>query len=279
VVPAYNAEATIDDCARSLLQLKEPAGGIEIIVVDNDSTDETLRHLRQYEDRIRILSEPRRGSSAARNLGIVRTRSEIVVFTDADCIVDSGWVNNLLGPLVDPRVGATGGRILSREGGNWIEQFGELMHDHHRAIEINRRPTIIGMNFAARRSVLERIGLFDPDLIRGQDTDLGWRIHAAGYQIRYCHEATVCHLNERTLSGLFFDGVDHGRSQALLRAKYFDRQPSLAIESKSAARRIARAAMRCLSSGDRPTNLCELIYNSGKLYGDLKWSRSIIRSR
>jgi O-antigen biosynthesis protein len=275
VVPAFNAAATIDDCIRSLLRLNEPVGGMEIVAVDNGSTDSTILHLEQYKSRIRILHESIRGSSAARNRGIVEPRGEIVAFTDADCVVDPGWILILIAPLADPSIGATGGRILSREGCNWIERFGETMHDHRRAIEAYRRPAIIGMNFATRRSILDRVGLFDPDLMRGQDTDLGWRIHAAGYQIKYCHDAVVRHRNESTLRGLFFDGLDHGRSQALLRAKYPDRQRSIAAETKAARRTIARSAMRCALSGDRPTNLCELIYTLGKLYGDLRWWRAV----
>jgi len=123
-----------------LLQLEEHIGAIEIVVVDNNSTDATLRHLKQYEGRIRILHEQRRGSSAARNCGIVQARGKILAFTDADCIVHSGWLSNLIPPLADPLVGASGGRILSHEPCNWIEKFGEIMHDHRRAIEINRRP-------------------------------------------------------------------------------------------------------------------------------------------
>lgn len=278
VVPAHNAQATIDDCVRSLLQLKPPDGGFEIVVVDNDSTDATLRFLKQYENRIRILHESIRGSSAARNLGIARARGKIVAFTDADCTVDSEWLVNLIPPLAEPSVGASGGRILSRKSSNWIERFGEVMHDHRRAIEVYRRPTIIGMNFATRRAILEEVGLFDIGLIRGQDTDLGWRIHGAGYQIKYCPGAEVRHSNESTVSGLFFDGVDHGRSQALLRAKYLDRQPSFAKETKSAGKKIARAAIQCISGDNRPTSICELVYTSGKLYGDLKWWRSVRRT-
>jgi O-antigen biosynthesis protein len=277
VVPAYNAEATIDDCVGSLLELKEPVGGMEIIVVDNNSSDATLRLLKQYEGQIRILREQKRGASAARNRAIVEARGKILAFTDSDCIAEREWVSNLIPPLTDRRVGASGGRILSLEPCNWIEKYGEVMHDHRRAIEIYRRPYIIGMNFAVRRSIFDEVGLFDIDLLRGQDTDMGWRIHAAGYQIRYCSGAEVHHLNESTLRGLFFDGVDHGHSQVLLAAKYPHQQASSSVQMRSAAKGIARRIMRGLMSKDRPTSVCELIYNSGKLYGQLKWSRSVNR--
>lgn len=275
VVPAYNAETTIDDCVRSLLRINHPLGGAEIIVVDNNSIDSTPHRLERYAPPIRILEQRTRGSAAARNLGIVESRGKIVAFTDADCTVEPDWTVNLITPLTDPSVGASGGRILAREDANWIEKFGEVLHDHRRALETYRRPHLIGMNFATRRAIFDEVGLFDIDLIRGQDADLGWRIHAAGYEIRYCHEARVRHLNEDTVLGLFRDGVDHGRAQALLRTKHFDQQRPLLVEVKSARKKIVRYAVRCVLNQDRRTNFCELIYASGKLFGDLKWSRRL----
>jgi mycofactocin glycosyltransferase len=279
VVPAYNAEETIDACIRSLLQLKKPAGEIEIIVVDNNSTDRTPQRIKEYAPAIRILHEPIRGASAARNCGVAQARGVILAFIDADCVADSRWLTNLIRPLADRYVGATGGRILAREPCNWIEKSGEVRHDHRYAIEVAIPPYLIGMNFATRASILQEVGLFDLDLFRGQDVDLGWRIHWAGYEIRYCPDAEIHHSDESTVRGLFLDGVNHGRAQALLGTKYSEQQLSIVRQMLRSGKKITRSAIGCVLSRSRAMSFCDLVYTSGNLYGELKWRRSINRAR
>src|SRR4051794_11500990 len=175
IVPAYNAESTIDDCIRSLLALRYPVGRLELRVVDNDSGDRTIEALRSYGDRIVLLHERKRGAAAARNAGVAGTQAEVVAFTDADCVVDPQWLEQLVVPLQDPRVAIAGGAIRGRASGNEIERFGEEIHDHRRAIEDLRPPYAISMNWASRRELLRELGGFDERFLRGQDVDLSYR--------------------------------------------------------------------------------------------------------
>src|SRR2546421_3172407 len=88
VVPILNGAATIDQCIRSILGLDFPPAQLEVIVVDNGSTDSTREVLGRYRDRIRVLSEPIRGPAAARNAGVRAACGRWIAFTDADCVVD-----------------------------------------------------------------------------------------------------------------------------------------------------------------------------------------------
>lgn len=210
VVPVYNGQRTIDDCVRSLLDLSASDPEFELIIVDNASTDGTAGLLARYGERARILYEARRGPSAARNRGLMNARGEIVAFTDADCVVHRDWLREIVRPLEDPAVGIVGGTILAREPCNDIERFGERIHDHRLAIEYYQPPYAITMNWASRRAVLESVGPFDPDLLRGEDGDLAYRIVQAGYRITFAPGAVVYHSNERTLLGLAREGYAHG---------------------------------------------------------------------
>src|SRR6266446_2916282 len=120
IVAAYNAQATLSECLESLLQLDYPHSHLEVLCVDNASTDATARILARYDGRVRTLREPRRGPAAARNTGVRHASGEVVAFTDADCVVERVWLRHLVSPLRDPRVGVVGGRIRSR-GRNPIE--------------------------------------------------------------------------------------------------------------------------------------------------------------
>src|SRR5262249_268139 len=90
------------------------------------------------------------------------------------------------------------------------ELFGERIHDHRRAILVWKPPYVITMNWASPRAVLERVGLFDEGLLRCEDVDLSYRIGAAGYRLAFAPDAVVYHRNERSVVGLFREGVQHG---------------------------------------------------------------------
>jgi len=211
IVPVYNAEATIDQCMISLLELNYPVAQREIIVVDNMSTDGTKRILQHYSSQITILQEAKRGPAAARNRGASRAQGEIVAFTDADCIVERNWLEKIVQPLKNHDIGFVGGRILARDTDNFIAKFGEKIHDHEQAITMYQPPYIITMNSALRLSVFQEVGLFNERLLRSEDVDLAYRIQQQGYTFVYQPAAIIYHKNETTLYGLFAEGFLHGR--------------------------------------------------------------------
>jgi len=210
IVAIYNAAATLRDCLESLLQIDYRSTHLELRCVDNASSDDTPRILRRYQDRIRIVREDKRGPAAARNAGLRYANGEIVALTDADCVVDPLWIRHLVGPLCDPQVGVVGGTILSRRPCNSIEAFGELIHDHHRALHEFKPPYAITMNWASRIDVLRAVGSFNEDLLRCSDVDWSYRMVRAGYRLAYARGAVVYHQNERTPWGLLREGYVHG---------------------------------------------------------------------
>ena len=211
IVPVYNAEVFLEECINSILNLDYPESKLEIIFIDNNSTGRSPAILKKYEGRIRVLTEKTQGAAAARNTGIRNARNEIIAFTDADCEVNRNWLKNLVKPLVeDEDIDAVGGRILSRDPCNSIERFGELLHDHQQALSSQRYPTFITMNILIRKPLLLEAGMFDEDFIRGQDTDLSFRLYRMGYRVSYANEAVVYHRNEKTLRGIFKEGFTHG---------------------------------------------------------------------
>ena len=98
VVPCWNGEQFLASCLNSLLDQTLPKRDYEVILVDNNSSDNTLSIARQYPD-IRIIQEKQRGAYAARNTGIKIARGEIIAFTDSDCVVDQNWLTSILRAL------------------------------------------------------------------------------------------------------------------------------------------------------------------------------------
>ncbi len=209
VIPVRNGEKSIGKCLESVLASKYQADHLEVICVDNHSTDGTASVLRRFQPRIRVVEESRRGPGAARNAGLRVATREFVAFTDADCMVDPNWLPNILKPLQE-NSGAAGGRILARPGAGAVEQFGELIHDHAAAIERDRPPYLITMNMASRVSLLRSIGLFDERWLRMEDCEISYRILQTGAQIGYRGDAVVYHHNRDTLATLAREGFLHG---------------------------------------------------------------------
>lgn len=279
VVPVRNGAATIAACLRSLLVLDWPAGRRELIVVDNASSDDTLGVLERFGDLVHVVREPRRGSAAARNAGIRNAKGARIAFTDADCVVDPGWLRHLLLPLDDPTVGIAGGRILALRPCNRVQLFGEKIHDHRRAIEKLDPPYAITMNWASRRAVLEESGLFNETLLRGSDVELAVLIRAGGHRLVYCHEAVVFHRNEATLYGLFNEGRDHGRASEMVRA--MGRHAMFLAPGRRfpTLGRIVRSARQAVTGPERFTALCAMVFDLGKATGRASTRLALTRSR
>jgi cellulose synthase/poly-beta-1,6-N-acetylglucosamine synthase-like glycosyltransferase len=271
IVPVRNGERTIDDCLRSLLELRYPADRLELRVVDNGSRDGTVEALRAYGDRIVLVHERRRGRSAARNAGLRGASGEVVAFTDADCAVDPDWLSLLVQPLREPGVGIAGGAILALPAANDIERFGEAIHDHRMAIEVYRPPYAITMSWASRREVLRELGGFDQRFRRGEDVDLSYRIVQAGYELAFVPEAVVRHHNEDSLPGLFREGFAHGFHGVRARKRHEDflRQFGHGRVNRRAYADIGSRLRDWAHGRDRARSSCEAVFNSGKKAGQL----------
>src|SRR6476619_5819684 len=140
VVPVFNAQQTLRECIQSLLNLNYPRAKLELVFVDNMSTDRTPEILRQYQQDIRILHESKKGPAAARNKGILNAAAEIIAFTDSDCVVDPDWLRHLIPPLEKPLVGIVGGTILAKRPCSEIERYDEIIHDHNSSINVFTPP-------------------------------------------------------------------------------------------------------------------------------------------
>ena len=271
VVPAYNADVTIDDCVESLLQLDPPSGNFEIIVVDNGSTDTTSERLERYSDRIRILHEKTVGAAAARNAGITHSRGDIVAFTDADCVASHDWLVNLIAPLSDPRVGIAAGAIQPKEHSSRIDAFSQRLYDQRAAI-MGSPSYAITANWASPAEILKEVGSFDESMIRGQDYELTQRILEAGYRVVYCEEAHVRISTPRTFYGLFIKGIQHGHAIALIDQKCSSSIPAGTPRTTTLMRRLVRNSIWSVVGNDRFEAVCKTIFNAGKLVGKMRWS-------
>lgn len=270
IIPAYNSEAAIKHCLDSLLASRCAGGPMELICVDNASTDRTAAMIDSYGPAVKLVRESKRGPAAARNAGLRAATRPIVAFTDSDCVVDSGWLAAIVAPIASGEADAVGGRILARRQAGTVERFGELVHDHAMAIEYYRPPYVITMNLAVRTDMLRSIGGFDERWIRLEDADLTYRLLDAGARVRYEAGAVIHHHNRDSLAKLAREGFLHGyyRPQFMQAyrdfiARYRERQagqepPRLPAEQPPAASELSPWQIRLLWR----------LFNTGKRAGE-----------
>ena len=196
VVPAYNAGETIGPLLDSLLNLDYP--GYEVIIVNDGSTDRTKEIVERYP--VRLINQPNRGASAARDAGLRAASGDLVAYVDSDVTVTPDWLKHILQPFSDPTIAATTGRTVflrSEKCASWL-----------RSMDIERRNTrrkvytrlANGPNAAFRREILLKVGGFDPRWYHAEDTEVSYRIWELGHRIQYVPEAVVHHVPEEDWS-------------------------------------------------------------------------------
>lgn len=277
IVPVFNGEETIRTCVESLLELDYPPDRFEVLVVDNRSTDRTRTILRDYP--VTVLEEVQIQSSyAARNLGIRRSRGEVLAFTDADCVVEHGWLRAIARAIASPDAGGVAGPIEAYGTDSPIEQY-----QAHRAIRAERAynhkvlPFAQTANAAYRRSVFDRIGLFNPGILFGGDLDLSWRMQRElGLRLVYEPLAFVWHRHRTTMQGLFALYEKNAIANCLLAQRYdhYKEYPKLRTLAYL-ARECLRSALRSLApvgAVERVrTSRLDAVRYAGEMWGWLRW--------
>jgi glycosyltransferase involved in cell wall biosynthesis len=224
----------------------------EIIVVDNNSSDETktvVATVAASDAPVRYVAAPVRGISFARDAGVAASRGIIQVFADDDIIAPPSWLAALVGTYAaHPDAWCVGGRILLelpvRDVPTWFDaRLAFYLTSRDLGMGVVRRhypQDVYAANFSVTREALRRVGLFNPSLrsrgdrkIAGDKTELIWRIQRAGGAVYYCGGATVAHrVPPSRLTKRFFRGQANwqGRAQGLLRVDDPTHGPQACIE-------------------------------------------------
>ncbi len=219
-VQVRNGEGFIGNCLTSVLGARYPLDRREILVVDNGSSDRTAEIVKRHP--VTYLFEPEIGPSHARNRGIEASSGEIVAFLDADCVVTKGWLEELVVPFAAPDVWGVAGEILSYPPETRAQRYMAMRKARWQkpAVESEGWPFAVTANVAFRRETFDRVGYFDPMLIRAQDKDFGRRFLSTGLKMEYSPKAVVFHRHRATTRGFFQQHQGWGFGAALLHVKY-----------------------------------------------------------
>jgi succinoglycan biosynthesis protein ExoA len=233
IVPVRNEEGFVEETLRPLFSQDYDPSRFEVIVVDGDSTDATrdiVTRLQQRHPQLKLLTNPRRLSSAARNIGVRDSRGEFVVVIDghsdidnphylrevADAFARSG-ADCLGRPQPLDATGATGLQHAIAAGrasrlGHHPASF--IYSDHEQLVP----PQSVAV--AYRRSVFDRVGHFDESFDACEDVEFNHRVDRAGLTCFFTPRIRVRYHPRASLRGLFRQLVRYGRGRARLLCKH-----------------------------------------------------------
>ncbi|UCN14620.1 glycosyltransferase family 2 protein [Cellulomonas iranensis] len=217
VVPAFEEELLIGNCLRSILRSEHPR--LEVVCVDDGSSDRTHRRMQevaQTDARVRVLRQQNAGKGAALNTGIAASRGDVVVLVDADGLFRPDTLTLLLRGFRHARVGAVCGNDRPVNLDHVLTRLLALIS--HVGTGLMRRaldvlgclPVVSGNIGAYRRDVLERVGPLRTDTL-GEDLELTWRVHRAGYGVTFAPDAVVHAESPSTVRGLWRQRVRWAR--------------------------------------------------------------------
>ncbi len=162
VVPFYNTEKFIEECIQGLLAQTYRQEKYEIIMVDNNSTDDSARIVNKYS-RIRLFSEVEQGAYAARNRGIREARGSIIAFTDPDCKPAKNWLNAICIAMMQINCVIVLGNYASPRALFPLGFVTDYVNERARYVLNSKKEELYygyTNNMAARKTLFDQNGLF-----------------------------------------------------------------------------------------------------------------------
>jgi len=225
IVAAYGRPTATRACVRSLLSLDYPSDQVEIVVVDDASDPPLAPVLADLPVRLLRL-ECNVGQSAARNFAAAQAESELLAFTDNDCVAASDWLRNLVPYFHDPEIVIVGGRVVAPPPTGRVAAFEAVRSPLDMGLvngPVGPREAVTYLptcNLIVRRDVLLAIGGFTNRMRLGEDVDFVWRVLRDGGRAYYATAGEIIHDHRVQLVTLLRRRADYGFSEADLKLRH-----------------------------------------------------------
>lgn len=191
IIPVLNASSTLDELMEALNRQTYPRESMEIVFIDNGSTDNTVQKIRDYG--FTLLTEHSvKGPYAARNRGFEKANGNLFALTDANKIPGINWIENGVKALESEHADLAGGNIQFdlESNASTAEMYDSVVFNNNKKLVENEGGSAAG-NLFFKREVLEDMGSF-PEIFRS-GMDIWWTQRAVnnGFKLVYAHESVV----------------------------------------------------------------------------------------
>jgi len=211
-IPTFDGRDLLDVILPSVFA-QELSGELEVIVVDDGSSDGTPEHLALRWPQVRVVVQPNAGVSAAMNRCLAEARGEYIALLNNDLELAPGFLESLASELdAHPRAGSAGGKMLDFARRDVIDGAGDVMrwsgacwrrgHGERDAGQFDRGEAVLSACGGAalyRRAAVRDVGSFDSDFVAYfEDVDWGVRAQLRGWSCRYVPQARCFHMGSAT---------------------------------------------------------------------------------
>lgn len=217
IILNYNGKGFVEDCVDSVL--KSDYQKLEVIIVDNASTDNSLAMIEEKfcsDRRIKIIRNKKNLLfTGGNNMGIKEAEGEFIVILNNDTVVRKSWLREIVSAMQDPTIGAAQPKIYIYDTnplkidycGGSLDKYGYASGLGCQEIDTGQCDNVKDIFYAGgtamilRKRALDEVGLFDEKFgMHWEDTDLSWRIRLKGYRIALIPKSIVYHKGSRTMT-------------------------------------------------------------------------------
>jgi len=219
VIPVKDRRDEIRDCLNSLAQLDYPQDKLEIIVVDDGSTDDTAQVVGTFD--VRLIRQPiSRGPAFCRNIGVKEANGEIVAFIDSDCTSNPVWLKQLIPYFAFDGIGAIGGFVKNYYSKSQLDKYESVCSSLNMGNRIlfdrDSRSSfyVPTCNLLVRKDIFNTVNGFKDGMHLGEDVDFCWRMRNLGHFLIYVPTGTVAHKHRNELSKMLKRKYEYGTSES-----------------------------------------------------------------
>jgi glycosyltransferase involved in cell wall biosynthesis len=211
VIASYNQQSTIKGCLQSVLN-QNTRIPYEVIVVDSSTNDAAII-AKSFVPRIKLISRKQRTSwGAARNIGIKRSKGEIIAFTDTDCLVSGNWIEEIC--KAHKNYSVVGGPVRNGNPGNLIGWMLFLMEFGEFAVsKTMMMKNLPGCNVSYKKSVFTEYGILPANQWSGLGDDFIFNARIKE-EILYSKNVNVAHINKTNMAGILRHAFEQGKADA-----------------------------------------------------------------
>ena len=235
IIPVKDRADELKCCLTSLANLNYPQEKLQVIVVDDGSSDDSPLVARQFQAVLAPSGGTGRGPAAARNVGASLARGEILAFIDSDCTASPEWLNELIPAFNNPVLAAVGGQVDGMCTESAVDRYESIMS----SLSLGARERtgssgsdtfyLPSCNLLVRLAAFRSAGGFKDEMHVGEDVDLTWRLRDKGWAIMYLPAGNVLHKHRSSIRSFMSRRFDYGTSEGMLQRLHPRRRKQMVV--------------------------------------------------